>query len=81
MVSGLRLEGRVCGMLMVILGGVLGVVFRVQTWILRPRSTSVRTLLSDGDTVLKHLSMCLTNRHIMDMECNMLGLGLGNFNS
>ena len=55
--SGLRLERMVCSMLTVMLGGVLDVATRVETWILRLRPTGMRTLLLDRDTVLKHLSM------------------------
>ena len=62
--SGLWMEGRLCSMLTVMLDGDLDVATWVQTWILRRRPASVRTLLSDGDTVLKRLSMsseCLTD--------------------
>ena len=40
-VSGLWLEGRLCSMLTVMLGGDLDVATRVYTWNLRPRPTDV----------------------------------------
>ena len=55
--SGLWLGGRLCSMLIVMLGGDLDLATWAQTWIHRPRPTSVRILLSDGDIVLKHLFM------------------------
>ena len=56
-VAGLWLEGRLCSMLTVMLGEDLDVATWVQTWILRPRPTGVRDLLSGGAMVPKRLSL------------------------
>ena len=55
MVSGLQLEGRVCSMLTMMLGGDLDGVTRV----LNPKTQTHRSAhcAVSRDTVLKHLSM------------------------